>query len=172
MRLFKCRWKNKDNNSSDQRITNCCVTLKLRIWARIIIIAVLQQLIFCPSVSTFPLLLEVLLKTSVLQQCFANFVSRWPGKVQHLITSCCLSCSTDKQWLQAKTQNSFERRAIFLLSLVNDQSRSHGYLIFSNDCLRKANDFQFLNLWERLSFSFSRRLHGYFTASRLRTTSR
>ena len=41
------------------------------------------------------------------------------------------------------TQNSFERRATFLLSLVNDQSRSHGYLLFSNDCLRKASDFQF-----------------------------
>ena len=38
---------------------------------------------------------------------------------------------------------SFERQAILLLSLLNNQSRSHRYLLFSNDCLRKANNFQF-----------------------------
>ena len=41
------------------------------------------------------------------------------------------------------TQNSFKLLAIFLLPLWNDQSCSHGYLLFSNDCLRKANDLQF-----------------------------
>jgi len=62
---------------------------------------------------------------------------------------------------------------IFLLSLVNKQSRSHGCLLFSNDCLRKANDFQFHSYDSLLLYNdsvscennFSFRSHGYFTAT-------
>ena len=69
---------------------------------------------------------------------------------------------------------------LFLLSLVNKQSRSHGCLLFANNCLRKENEFRFrshdLLLLENDSFSrendFHSHSHGDFTASRVRTTSR
>ena len=83
---------------------------------------------------------------------------RWPAKVQDLIISCCLSCSIDKQWLQAEAQNSFERQAIFLLSLVNVQFRFHKSLLLKNDSLTRDNDFPF-------------RSHCDFTATSWLTTS-
>ena len=60
---------------------------------------------------------------------------------------------------------------------MNKQSRSHGCLLFANDCLRKENEFRFRShdslLLENDSFSrendFHFRSHGDFTAtSRLR----